>query len=699
MPLYEGKRFPLVERPKELKPRQLVFQVRFTNEIFTDYSEYLKRMNFYRRRVWLCEVTGDSDLTFEEALVSEKKERDQARQFPNELVGPVLSDVQYCMAPLMHLVDYIIAKFQEPLSEGCELYGKKNNYVFPCKVVKILEEDGVAQYKVLWLDYNGEVTGCSFVKEQDLLRDKLPFTRHVLESFIKVSTYRKHPWVIHESFAKKHGISTDLPVVKQTEKHPLQKEVAVYSRKRKNTIAVCSRKTMKTEDGKNIVGVEHGKVAHKVHAGSQLPNGHLIRYPIEDLLVSPGDDDPSLTKQPSPCRDFNVPMDCVGDLLMLWEFCTSFGRFLQLLPFSLKDFESALCHKDNNVLIAESHLALLKLLVKDKGQYLETLLKKKRDAKITLVTWSDYLCDFLEMPEVVELSAHCATIRSGRYGHLNVQVKLRILGQLVAQALETDIFREDLDDSIDVRQALSAARRDEALEDGRRKREEKRLKVSCNTKVSTAVSLEFDGNNSEGRPNGNQGIQNGIVSNTSGTKHALESSSGSEEAGTSHKRNDKKQRSDTDGTPGNVNPKRIVHKMMKDGIKEVIEKRDKEQRKEYLESEIEKRYVCTHPLGKDRSHNRYWFFRRDGRIFVESSDFLKWGYYCTKGELDALMESLNSKGIRERALKRQLQKYYGKICVALHKRAEIAAQMHEVEEDDPAHAFRNYFKDLGVRVQ
>jgi hypothetical protein len=100
--------------------------------------------------------------------------------------------------------------------------------------------------------------------------------------------------------------------------------------------------------------------------------------------------------------------------------------------------------------------------------------------------------------------------------------------------------------------------------------------------------------------------------------------------------------------------------------------------------------VRTSPLGKDRLYNRYWFFRREGRIFVESADSKEWGYYSTKEEvivlqlyqslcftflaitifmlnleqLAALVGSLNIKGIRERALKQQLEKFYEKIRYA-----------------------------------
>ena len=58
--------------------------------------------------------------------------------------------------------------------------------------------------------------------------------------------------------------------------------------------------------------------------------------------------------------------------------------------------------------------------------------------------------------------------------------------------------------------------------------------------------------------------------------------------------------------------------------------------REYYERELEKRSIKTNPLGKDRHHNRYWWFRRDGRIFVESSDSKEWGYYSSMEEVSQL---------------------------------------------------------------
>lgn len=222
-----------------------------------------------------------------------------------------------------------------------------------------------------------------------------------------------------------------------------------------------------------------------------------------------GADDPVFTQWPSLCRDFNVPMDCVGDLIMVWDVCSSFSRLLNLWPFSLEDFENALCHKESNVvLIVECHSALLRLLIKDNGDYSTTIQKKKRKPKvryisfafhliefsvacfnnviyhslqqITLVTWTDFLCDFIEMTSVAELLKSMSTIRRGHYGLLDIHAKLRILQELVAKVLETDVVREKLDEYIEERQELAATRRAVAIEEGRKRREDKeRSKVDA----------------------------------------------------------------------------------------------------------------------------------------------------------------------------------------------------------------------------
>ncbi|VVB13750.1 unnamed protein product [Arabis nemorensis] len=119
---------------------------------------------------------------------------------------------------------------------------------------------------------------------------------------------------------------------------------------------------------------------------------------------------------------------------------------------------------------------------------------------------------------------------------------------------------------------------------------------------------------------------------------------------------------------------------------------------------MEKIVIRPNPLGKDRDYNRYWWFRSNGRIFVEDSDSKEWGYYTSKEELDALMGSLNRKGERELSLHIQLENFYDRICSTLQKRTKDIAHNIEMEEavvrrstrvraplhENPASAFMRY---------
>lgn len=93
------------------------------------------------------------------------------------------------------------------------------------------------------------------------------------------------------------------------------------------------------------------------------------------------------------------------------------------------------------------------------------------------------MCDFLEMIGTEELCNHITTIKRGHYGLLDIRIKLSIFKELLAQALETVLFRTKLDENYNQRQAFSATKRGEAIKEGRNRREEKeRLKAESDGK-------------------------------------------------------------------------------------------------------------------------------------------------------------------------------------------------------------------------
>uniref|UniRef100_I1PLI7 DDT domain-containing protein n=1 Tax=Oryza glaberrima TaxID=4538 RepID=I1PLI7_ORYGL len=254
---------------------------------------------------------------------------------------------------------------QEDFFEGLELNGRKDGSVSACKILKVIIGSGnTKMYEVGWIGQDNAVTNTSVLQADDLvIRKKARASRSMLKIYIRESTSQNSPWIIHANLAKKYGIPTEPP------KDLLNGQGLPKLRR----------------------GLENGTTDD---VRKKLKKGE----PIDDLLLRPTADDPSLSKRRPLSTDFRVPVDSVGDLLMVWDFCMTYGRILCLSPFSLSDLENAICHKESNlVLLVELHAALFHLLIKDGGGYFMFLQNKRRKLKVTLVTWAEYLCDFLEM--------------------------------------------------------------------------------------------------------------------------------------------------------------------------------------------------------------------------------------------------------------------------------------------------------------
>lgn len=111
------------------------------------------------------------------------------------------------------------------------------------------------------------------------------------------------------------------------------------------------------------------------------------RYPMEDLVLMEKEthNGTQAAITPQTCAAARipdiqgfpgVPQYCIPDLLMSWDFLCTFHTSLDLEPISLDDFASALTYQPPTqmdgddiqsapVYVAEAHLGLLKLLVKD----------------------------------------------------------------------------------------------------------------------------------------------------------------------------------------------------------------------------------------------------------------------------------------------------------------------------------------------
>lgn len=114
------------------------------------------------------------------------------------------------------------------------------------------------------------------------------------------------------------------------------------------------------------------------------------------------------------------------------------------------------------------------------------------------------------MIKLPELCTYTATIKRGHYGLLDAHAKLGILRELVNQALQTDIFREKLDEFIEQRQELGATRRGEALEEARKKRGD-REHLKAESDANGVMDRKFLERIESVSPNDDNSKQNGLI--------------------------------------------------------------------------------------------------------------------------------------------------------------------------------------------
>ncbi|KAJ3040749.1 hypothetical protein HDV00_010506 [Rhizophlyctis rosea] len=149
MPLFRRKVVDLNPPPSEesvTDPNAEVFQIRFTGEIFDNYDDYYKRYNYYRKPVFACEKTGKLNLTFEEALESEKEARRRVQEkFPDVWRKPACERIHYSILKLNPLVD--------------DLYEFFRAHIYPGEIVIIEQDDESYLARVLAQVPNKEMNG------------------------------------------------------------------------------------------------------------------------------------------------------------------------------------------------------------------------------------------------------------------------------------------------------------------------------------------------------------------------------------------------------------------------------------------------------------------------------------------------------------------------------------------------------------
>ncbi|XP_059770070.1 bromodomain adjacent to zinc finger domain protein 1A isoform X1 [Balaenoptera ricei] len=140
MPLLHRKPFVRQKPPADLRPDEEVFYCKVTNEIFRHYDDFFERTILCNSLVWSCAVTGRPGLTYQEALESEKKARQNLQSFPEPLIIPVLYLTNLTHRSRLHeICDDIFAYVKDRyfVEETVEVI-RNNGARLQCRILEVL---------------------------------------------------------------------------------------------------------------------------------------------------------------------------------------------------------------------------------------------------------------------------------------------------------------------------------------------------------------------------------------------------------------------------------------------------------------------------------------------------------------------------------------------------------------------------------
>ncbi|KAL1919483.1 uncharacterized protein VTP21DRAFT_2176 [Calcarisporiella thermophila] len=379
MPLLKRKRVPLVEPPRIEDvgdPNTPVYVIPFTNEIFLNYEDFFERQKLYKQPIWQCETTGRINLTYQDALASERREAvAMESKLAEGLKREILERVQGSTSGVDSLSEELFNAFKDRYVKGEAVNIMWDSTAYTGKIIEVLKPttNGISakhanggahtppgtQYRVQLTGSKGETLPEyeRIVATDVLSRDRLVFSKNLLRNFIRASASRESyvnaPWVLKPSVAKKYNIDNSLTA----EQAKTREKAIIKQRKRRRK---TDEEIEKEKEEKEEASVEKPVVKAK-------PKEKVDKRNIDDLDLPSGGG----VMRPRPARDFAIPQELFEPMLIVWSFLMTFGKPLHLSPFSIDDFECALRHNTHHpkcALQAECYAVLLNAIIKERLQ-------------------------------------------------------------------------------------------------------------------------------------------------------------------------------------------------------------------------------------------------------------------------------------------------------------------------------------------
>lgn len=394
MVLYKRKSITLP--PLRVLPANInikVWHINETGEWFTNYNEYLERMDFYLGRHFTCEITGTSCLTFFEALNSEEHQfRAVEEKFPLKLREPVAKFLHFNdIRRVDLLVEQVYSKFKSDFYPGERVYLRRkvnklhsqgsivpglddnhlptplqnlqNPYIikekasFNAQVDAITKEEVKGPYsKYMITEEFGSKS--LMVNEDEIFRDRCTFTKHLIKCFCKITLRRASPKIgaplcVKDEYLTMYGLTLDWPPSMLQYKVETSLESAKTNALSAGSNGCATQNGQSSSSDKNIHSPPNTDLPEtkrvKSNSTSTVPSTSanvpksLQTFPFEALkeafYYNESLQHVSLNK---PGKKFSN----MNKLLQVYQFFQTFGRVLFLSPFCLDDFIESLLATD-----------------------------------------------------------------------------------------------------------------------------------------------------------------------------------------------------------------------------------------------------------------------------------------------------------------------------------------------------------------
>ncbi|CAG7837595.1 unnamed protein product [Allacma fusca] len=242
MPMLKRQLFVPLKPPADLRPDEEVFYLKLTNEIFRDYDEYFERMILCNSLVWSCSLTGKANLTFQEALDSEKQAKKQLKGFPKELKKALFYLVTLTnRAKVLDVYEDVYAYARERYFKNETVLSVIGNMWCPSRVTRIIypTKEEIEAYRHEQIE-KGEFEKNDYLKDDswgpppdlfryevqetdpslhevyileaiDVKREKTLFTRDKCKYVLKLATEYSEEyrcWRVREDVAKSLGLAS-----------------------------------------------------------------------------------------------------------------------------------------------------------------------------------------------------------------------------------------------------------------------------------------------------------------------------------------------------------------------------------------------------------------------------------------------------------------------------------------------------------